>query len=137
MTIATFIATVAAGLFAGAATYVSVVQHPAWLACGPAFAIKEFGPSYHRAAIMQGELAMIALVSAAAAWFQGSGAGWLAGGLFLGALVPFTLVIMMPTNRRLLDPQLDPGSREAGELLLRWGRLHAVRTAIGVAVFLA
>jgi hypothetical protein len=43
----------------------------------------------------------------------------------------------MPTNRRLLDPQLDAGSREAVELLLRWGRLHAVRTVIGVAVFVS
>jgi len=137
VTIATLIATVAAGLFAGAATYVSVAQHPAWLECGSTVAIKEFGPSSRRAGIMQGSLAVIGLVSGAVAWFQGSGAGWLAGGLLLGGLAPFTLVIMMPTNRRLLDPQLDPGSREAGELLSRWGRLHAVRTVVGVAVFVA
>lgn len=137
MTIATLVATVAAGLFAGASTYVTVVQHPAWLESGPTLAIKEFGPSYRRAAIMQGGLAVVGLVSGAVAWFQDSGVGWLVGGLLLGGLAPFTLVIMMPTNRRLLDPQLDPVSREAGELLARWGRFHAVRTVVGVAVFVA
>ena len=137
MTIATLIATVATGLFAGASTYVTAVQHPAWLECGPAIAIKEFGPSARRAAIMQGVLAVIGMVSSAVAWYQDSGVGWLVGGLLLGGLVPFTLVILMPVNRRLLDPQLDPGSREAGEHLARWGWLHAVRTVVGVAVFVA
>ena len=134
MTIATLVATVAAGLFAGASTYVTVAQHPAWLECGTTLAVKEFGPSSRRAAVMQGGLAMVGLVSSAVAWFQGSGIGWLAAGLLLGVLVPFTLVVMMPTNRRLLDPQLDPGSGEAAELLSRWGRLHVVRTVVGVAV---
>jgi hypothetical protein len=59
------------------------------------------------------------------------------GGLLLGALVPFTLAILVPVNRRLLDGRLDLASREAGELLSRWGRLHAVRTVVGVAVFVS
>jgi uncharacterized membrane protein len=137
VTIATLAATIAAGLFAGAAMYVSVAQHPAWLECGPTLAIREFGPSSRRAAVMQGGLAVAGLLSGGIAWLQDSGAGWLVGGLLLGGMIPFTLVIMMPTNRRLLDPQLDAGSREAGELLSRWGRLHAVRTVVGVAVFVA
>ncbi|MGH9783387.1 MAG: DUF1772 domain-containing protein [Terriglobia bacterium] len=137
MTIATLVAMVAAGLFAGASTYITVAEHPARLECGTALAVKEFGPSYRRAAVMQGGLATVGFVAGAIAWFQGSGVGWLAGGLLLGALVPFTLVVIMPTNRRLLDPQLDPGSREAGELLSRWGRFHALRTVVGVAVFVA
>jgi uncharacterized membrane protein len=137
VTIATMAATVAAGLFAGASLYVSVVQHPAWLECGSELAIKEFGPSTRRAAVLQGGFAVIGLVSGAVARLQGSGVGWLAGGILLGSLVPFTLVILIPINRRLLDPQLDPGSPEASELLVRWGRLHAVRTVVGVAAFAA
>jgi hypothetical protein len=43
----------------------------------------------------------------------------------------------MPTNRQLLDPTLDSRSAEARERLARWGRLHAVRTAVGLAVFVA
>lgn len=136
MTMATMVSTVAAGMFAGASTYVSVAQHPAWVECGPAVALKEFGPSARRAAVLQGATAMIGMLSSAVAWWQGAGAGWLIGGLLLGALVPYTLVILKPTNHRLMDPQLDPGSPEAHGLLARWGRLHAVRTLIGVVVFL-
>ena len=137
MTIAMLVASVAAGLFAGAAMYVTVAEHPARLECGQAVAVKEFGPSYRRAAVMQGVLAVVGLLASVVAWYQGYGVGWLVWGLLLGALVPFTLVVIMPTNRRLLDPGLDSGSGEALELLLRWGRLHAVRTVVGVAVFVA
>jgi hypothetical protein len=137
MTIAALIATVAAGLFAGAAVYVTAVEHPARMECGQVLAIKEFGPSYRRAAVMQGGLAVVGLLAGLVAWYQGSGAGWLVGGVLLGALVPFTLIVIMPTNRRLLDPRLDSSSSEARELLARWGRLHAVRTVVGGAVFVA
>ena len=137
MTFPMLATTVAAGLFAGAAVYVTAVEHPARVECGPVLAIKEFGPSYRRAAVMQGALAVIGLLASVVAWYRGSGVGWLVGGLLLGALVPFTLVVIMPTNRRLLDPGLDSGSSEARELLSRWGRLHAVRTVVGVAVFVA
>src|SRR5262245_50898764 len=136
MTTAMFVAIVATGLFAGASLYVTLVEHPAWMACGPAVSIKHFGPSTHRAGPMQGLLAMVGLVAGLAAWVQGSGAGWLVGGLLLGSLVPYTFLIVVPTNRRLLDGKLDSGSSEAVGLLARWGRLHAWRTGIGVVVFI-
>jgi hypothetical protein len=138
VTIAMLAATVAAGLFAGAAVYITLVEHPARLECGPALAIKEFGPSYRRAAVMQGGLVVVGLLAGVVAWHQGAGVGWLVWGLLLGGLVPFTVFVIMPTNRRLLDPGLTASdSGEARDLLVRWGRLHAVRTVVGVVVFVA
>jgi len=43
-----FVATLAAGLFAGAALYVTAVEHPARVSCGTEVALREFGPSYLR-----------------------------------------------------------------------------------------
>ncbi|MGH7350362.1 MAG: DUF1772 domain-containing protein [Candidatus Rokuibacteriota bacterium] len=43
---------------------------------------------------------------------------------------------MLPTNKRLLDAGLDRTSPEAGALLARWGRLHAVRSVASGAAFL-
>jgi hypothetical protein len=137
MMIAGLIATVTAGLFAGAAVYVTVVEHPARLECGQVLAIQEFGPSYRRGAVMQATLAIVGFVTSIVAWYGGAGVDWLVWGLLLGALVPYTLVVIMPTNHRLLAPSLDPGSGQARELLLRWGRLHAVRTVVGISVFVA
>jgi hypothetical protein len=50
--------------------------------------------------------------------------------LLLGLVIPFTLVIIMPINQQLLDPTLDKESQQAQELLSRWGKLHAVRSAL-------
>ncbi|MFL5493656.1 MAG: DUF1772 domain-containing protein [Gemmatimonadales bacterium] len=128
-------ATLCAGLFAGAAIYITFVEHPARLECGTELAATEFGPSYRRAALMQASLAVIGLATALVAWGQGRGGLVLLGGLFLGGVVPFTLLVILPTNKRLLDPGLDRGSAEAAALLARWGQLHAVRSALGALAF--
>src|SRR5215470_7425562 len=120
-------ATVAAGLFSGAAVYVNLVEHPARLHCGTDLAIKEFAPSYRRATIMQVSLALVGFLMALAAWMKGGSIWWLIGGVTLMLVIPFTLVVILPTNHQLLEPSLDPGSELASKLLVRWGRLHAIR----------
>jgi hypothetical protein len=130
------LAIVCAGLFAGAALYITFVEHPARLECGTVLAAMEFGPSYRRATVMQASLAAMALAAATVAWIQGRGFLVLLGGLMLGIVIPFTLLVILPTNRRLLDPGLDRASAEAQRLLERWGRLHAVRSGASAAGFL-
>lgn len=130
------VALLCTGLFAGAAIYVSLVEHPARLECGPALAIAEFGPSYRRGAVMQASLAVVGCLAAVAGWTQGSATSVLISGLLLGVAVPFTLIAILPTNKRLLDAGLDRGSPEAAALLARWGRLHAVRSVVSGVAFL-
>jgi hypothetical protein len=130
------VALLCTGLFAGAAIYVSLVEHPARLECGPALAIAEFGPSYRRGAVMQASLAVVGCLAAVAGWTQGSATSVLIAGLLLGVAVPFTLIAILPTNKRLLDAGLDRGSPEAAALLARWGRLHAVRSVVSGVAFL-
>jgi uncharacterized membrane protein len=130
------VATVCAGIFAGAAIYITLVEHPARVSCGTALAIREFGPSYRRATVMQASLAFFGMLAALDAWWQSRDAQFLVGGLLLGAVVPFTLVVIAPTNRHLTSPALDPESEDALRLLHRWGRLHAVRTVLSAAAFL-
>lgn len=135
-TILLFVATVCAGLFAGAALYVSLVEHPARLSCGTALAVAEFGPSYQRAARLQSALATVCFVASLWAAFRGAGHLVFVAAIVIAAVVPFTLLVIMPTNNRLMDPSLNPASPEVSTLLARWGRLHAVRTVAGLAAFL-
>lgn len=131
------LATLAAGLFAGAALYVTAVEHPARVSCGSALAVTEFRPSYERGAIMQATLALIGALAAMVRWGLGGQIGWLIGGLLLGAVVPFTLLVIMPTTTRLLDVSLELNSSESAVLLRHWGRLHAVRSAASLVAFTA
>jgi len=130
------IALISTGLFAGAALYVTLVEHPARLECGPAAAVTVFGPSYRRGALMQATLAAVGCVAGVAAWAREGGTTALVAGLLLGAIIAFTLIAILPTNKRLLDPTLARDSAEATKLLTRWGWLHAVRTAASGFAFL-
>jgi hypothetical protein len=129
------LATLAAGLFAGAAIYITAVEHPARLACGSELAVREFAPSYRRATLMQAPLALVGCAAGIVAGWQRSDLVLALAATLLGAVVPFTLAIMLPTNKRLLNPALDARSPAALALLVRWGRLHAIRTVLGGASF--
>jgi len=131
------IAIVAAGIFAGAAVYINLVEHPARLSCSIELAVTEWRPSYKRATLMQAPLALAGSLSALTWWWLDRGPAWLIGGLLLLAVVPFTLVLILPTNRRLENDDLDLRSVEAARLLRRWGRLHAVRSILSVVAFVA
>jgi len=129
------LATACAGLFCGAALYVSLVEHPARISCGQELAVREFAPSYQRATIMQAALAIGGLALGLGAAWQLRAARVVAGAVLLGASVPYTLIVILPTNKKLLDPALDPQSTLAADLLKRWNRLHGVRTALSGAAF--
>ena len=90
------LAILASGLFAGAALYVSFVEHPARMLCGTTLAITQFAPSYKRATVMQVSLAALGTLAAIAAWLMGAPAPGLAGALLLGAVIPFTLIVIPP-----------------------------------------
>ena len=129
------VAVLCTGLFAGAAVYITLVEHPARLECGMAVAVAEFGPSYRRAAVMQATLAAVGCLAGIAAWAQGRGVPMLVAGVLLGAAIPFTLLVVLPTNKRLLDPALDRQSADAAALMARWGHLHAVRSVASTVAF--
>jgi uncharacterized membrane protein len=122
----------ATALFTGAAAYVSLVEHPARLRCSNEIALAQWRPSYKRGTAMQASLAMAGTLLGISAFLSGAGLMWLVAGLLLGSVVPFTLLVVIPTNRRLEDPALDASGETARRLLIRWGQLHAVRSAISL-----
>ena len=135
--IAEFIAVLVCALFTGAAVYINVVKHPARMQCGVELATTVFAPSYRRATALQATCAVAGLLSSLAAWLAGATIWWLIAGILLGSVIPFTLIAILPTNRRLLSPALDRGSAEAERLLAHWGRRHAVRSVLsGLALLL-
>jgi hypothetical protein len=128
-----FIAIFAAAMFAGAALYINVAEHPARMTLDNRNAAAQWAPSYRRATWMQAPLALLSLVAGIASWLLGGGFGWGIAAVLIGAVVPFTLFGIMPTNRALLAPGRDLGGTETRTLLERWAKLHFVRTALSVA----
>jgi Domain of unknown function (DUF1772) len=132
-----FLATLSAGIFAGAALYITVAEHPARLLCDTRSAALQWAPSYKRATLMQAPLAVVSLLTGVASWLLGAGRLWLAAAVCIGLVVPFTLVVIMSTNHRLLEAGRDLASDQTRTLLVRWGTLHAVRTWLSLVAFIA
>jgi hypothetical protein len=130
------LAVLATALFTGAAVYVTLVEHPARLTCPTEVALAQWRPSYRRATVMQASLAVLGTLLGIAAGITSGRAIWIVSAFVLSAVVPLTLFVMWPVNKRLEDPALDPASAEVRDLLVRWGRLHAVRTAVSLVALL-
>lgn len=130
-----FVASLCAGLFAGAAVYVALVEHRARMELRPEVAVGEFIPRYRRAARLQASLAIVGTIAALVAWWLSRETLWLVGGLIFFAVVPLTLIVIFPTNQQLHPTELDSSSPEATTLLRLWGRLHAIRTLLSLAAF--
>jgi Domain of unknown function (DUF1772) len=127
-----FVALVAAALFAGAALYINVAEHPARSLLDARSAVAQWAPSYHRATFMQAPLALASAAAGFVVWAVEGELAWLVAALLIGAVVPFTFIGVMPTNRRLLAIDAQRNADGARALLARWNRLHAVRTVLSL-----
>jgi hypothetical protein len=130
------LALVSSGMFAGAALYLTTVKHPARMSVGSSVALQEFRPSYRRAASQQGAWAIVCFLCGVSLALLTQNWLWLLGGVLVGAVVPFTLIFIMPTNRLLLDESNQLDAQRLDSLLAKWARLHAARTVLSVLGFL-
>jgi hypothetical protein len=127
------LALVAAAVFAGAAVYINIAEQPARLSLDDRSLLTEWKPAYKRGLKMQASLVVGGFVLGLLAWIQTGNWRWLLGALTLGANWPYTLLGIMPTNRVLMSTDPASAGSHSRELLIKWGRLHAVRTMLGFA----
>jgi hypothetical protein len=130
------LALVTAALFAGAAIYVNVAEQPARLVLDDKALLAEWKPSYAYGKLMQASLALVStLLGLLAAWLTGRWL-WVAGAALILAPWPWTLFVIMPVNTVLEATSPEAANAETRALIVKWGGLHAVRSALGVAATL-
>ena len=127
-----YLALTVAAIFTGAAIYVSCVEQPARLGLEDCPLLAEWKCSYKRGTIMQAGLALLAFLLGTIAWWQTGRSALLVGALVMLAPWPWTLLVIKPTNDALLAIEQKQAGRHSRALIERWGRLHIVRTVLGV-----
>jgi hypothetical protein len=131
------LAMIAAAIFTGAALYVTVVEQPARLSLDDRALLAEWKPSYKRGAAMQAPLALVGFLLGILAWWQTSHPGFLIGAIAIIAPWPWTLIVIKPTNDALLATDPDKAGPQTRALIVRWGAIHGVRTALGALATVA
>jgi hypothetical protein len=131
------LALISAAIFTGVALYVNVAEQPARLSLDDRALLAQWKPSYKRGAAMQAPLALVGCLLGLMAWWQTSHPGFLIGAVAILAPWPWTLMAIKPTNDALLATEPEQAGPQTRALIVHWGALHGVRTALGALATVA
>jgi hypothetical protein len=98
--------------------------------------LAEWKPAYQRGYMMQASLAVVGGLFGLVSYLSTLDWRWLLGASVLLANWPYTIYVIMPTNRLLMDTPPEAATAETRRVLERWGTLHAGRSALGLVATL-
>ncbi|MGD9979415.1 MAG: DUF1772 domain-containing protein [Hyphomonadaceae bacterium] len=120
-----------ASAFTSAAFYINFAEHPARMKLPTSAALMQWKPAYKAGFVMQATLAMLGGAAAIAVAVLDGDWVWAIGGVTLILNWPYTLLVMLPLNNKLMAIETERAGEDVRGMLARWNRLHSGRTLLG------
>src|SRR5215831_13704437 len=111
-----------AAAFTGAAVYLGVAEQPARLGLNNTALLAEWKPSYARGFAMQASLALASALFGILTFWLTRDWRWLVGGLLIFVNWPYTLIVILPVNKRIEATPPDAANAETHSLIEHWAR---------------
>lgn len=124
------------GIQFGVALTATLIVHPILVKVKKTSAVELFKPFFDKTHIMVLILSIFVTILAIVYSIFSGNLWWAGMSLLLHLNGPYTLLFMMPINKRLMDENVDPLSEQTANDLKRWGKLHLVRTFLNGIIFL-
>jgi hypothetical protein len=124
------------GLFTGAAIYINIAEQPARLQLDDSSLLVEWKLAYRRGYMMQASFVIAGGFFAVVAFLGTFEWRWPLGAVVLLINWPYTIVVITPTNHRLMNTPPGAATPETRRMIGRWGILHAGRSALGLVATL-
>jgi anthrone oxygenase-like protein len=113
------------------AFYISFAEQPARLGLNDGALLAQWKPAYKRGFAMQAPLAIIGFLLGIVAWWMTGRLTFAFGAIALVTNWPWTIFGIMPTNKALMAIELNDAGPRSRALIVKWNRLHSVRTTLG------
>ena len=120
----------------GVALAATLIVHPVLNSISKSSALEAFKPFFHKTHNTMIVLSIATTLVALAISISTKNWWWFGIAMLMHLNGPYTIVFMMPTNRRLMADDVNPNSAETAHDLANWGKLHAVRTVLNGVILL-
>ena len=123
------------GILTGSDSHLLLVEHPSMMACGTRAAVEHFNKMSVKSGALQIVTKTIGIATSLVVFYNKRERKYLYSASLSLSMLFYSPIALGSINMALHDSKIDKDSSDTKEILLKWNRIHAVRTFVDFLAF--